>query len=58
MIYANALPDFPETADNGVAYIIDLSNKSAEEIGVQRDSVTKAPIYYKCITIMLLIHCR
>jgi hypothetical protein len=39
VVFASTLPEFPETADDGVAYVIDLSNMSAEEIKVQRDNV-------------------
>jgi len=44
VIFTHTLPEFPETADDGVAYVIDLSSKSAEEIKIQRDNV-KQPQY-------------
>ena len=54
VIFADTLPEFPDTAEDGVAYIVDLSNKSAEEIEILRGSVCKTTtnileIHYQCI---------
>lgn len=53
VVFANTLPEFPETAENGVAYIIDLSSKSAEEIQIQRDNVKQ---FQYIINILTLIY--
>lgn len=55
IIFANTLPEFPETSEDGVAYVIDISGMSAEEINIQRDNVKTFPIYYEYIKIALLI---
>lgn len=46
MIFAETLPDFPETSVDGVAYIVDVSTKSKSEISLMWDSVSNVFIIY------------
>jgi hypothetical protein len=47
VIFADMLPEFPDTAEDGVAYIVDLSNKTPEEMEIQRGNVC---VKHQCIT--------
>jgi len=46
VIFAETLPDFPETSVDGVAYIVDVSKKSKSEISLMWDSVSNILITY------------